>query len=153
MTDAALWVLLAILGCVCLAGVQFVEWAWLKATLVRAAGLLFITGGLVQAGGLLGDTLDGLVDGVLKLANQTGTAVVGTTIVVGALVAVLCAAWLLGMLPQKVSRMDPADWLMVSGLFLPALARSIPGPIGEAFRNLFDAIHDLVAPYVVGWFS
>lgn len=140
---ATLWVLLTVAGFALLTVMSYIKQATLRAIAVRGAAFSFVGAGTIGAAGLIG----ALTANVIAWVNGVGTDLGRDALGTGALWIVwlfLSIAWLLTMLPESWFGRDIPDWLSVSGLFLPALCVSIPGPVGEFFRAVFDAIGEFM---------
>lgn len=140
---ATLWFVLVAAGFGLIAIVEKAKHSTLKAVLVRVAAFAFIGAGTIGATGWIGDLMDGTVSWVNDTARDMGVSAIGT----GAVWVVwlsLAIGWLLCILPESWFSGDIPDWLSVSGVLLPGLAASIPGPIGDFFQRLFTTIGDLM---------
>ena len=122
------WILMVAVGIACLVGMKWTP-PKIDFILVRAAALSFVGAGVIGASGILGDMLDTAVDWVVDLADRAGNAAVGVGIS-WFVVAAVGALWVGALLPAKVFSFDYPDWLVFSGLILPALIASVPGPAG-----------------------
>jgi hypothetical protein len=115
----------------------------LKAVLVRLAAIFFMVAGTITAGGVVGSLLAGLVDAM----NQFGAGLAWILVFLGFL------SWIAGIVPEKIFGGDVPDWLSVSGLALPSLLASVPGPVGRAVTQLMVTMHDTIGEMVTSWFS
>lgn len=104
----------------------------------RIAGCSFIGAGMAGIDGWIGSLIQAVTGTVLEVTDDLGVALLGTGVVV-ILIAGAGAAWVVGMLPGKLFRWDPPDWLVVGGLLLPALLEPVPGKLGEGLRATTDA--------------
>jgi hypothetical protein len=137
------WTLLAALAFWALKNVKRAKHKTIKAVLVRAAAILFLVAGTISAGGVIGHGLHKLV----HLTGQVGAGVVWVLWLVGAL------SWLAGMVPEKWFSGNVPDWLSVSGLALPSLLASVPGPVGHGMTVAMGAAHDTVGSGLGSLFS
>jgi hypothetical protein len=138
------WVFLVAAGFGFLWLVPHVGPPWAKAAAVRAGHLALLGAGTVGAAGWLGTWFERLLTTVVQAVGASSAAVVGTSAVVGVLALGLCVAWVLGILPYRLIRFDPPDWLAWAGLILPAIAVQIPGPAGDAVASLITWTGELV---------
>jgi hypothetical protein len=128
------WTLLAAIGFWILRTMPRTKHKTVKAVLVRTAAVLFLTAGAIGAGGWIEEAFTWLVE----LAGDIGGGVAWVLWLIGAL------SWLAGMVPEKWFRGDVPDWLSMSGLLLPALLTSVPGPVGDAMTRAMTGVSDLV---------
>jgi hypothetical protein len=128
------WTLLAALGFWILRTMPRAKHRTVKALLVRAAAVLFLTAGAIGAGGWIGESLTWLVG----FAGAIGGGLAWVLWLIGAL------SWLAGMVPEKWFRGDVPDWLSMSGLVLPSLLAAVPGPVGDAMTRAMTGVSDLV---------
>jgi hypothetical protein len=128
------WTLLAALGFWILRTMPRAKHKTVKAVLVRAAAVLFLTAGAIGAGGYIGQFLSWLV----SFAGAFGGGVAWVLWLIGAL------SWLAGMVPEKWFRGDVPDWLSMSGIVLPSLLASVPGPVGNAMTTAMTGVSDVV---------
>jgi hypothetical protein len=137
------WTLLAALAFWALKNVKRAKHKTLKAVLVRTAAILFLVAGTITAGGVIGRALQQVV----QLTGQIGAGIVWV------LWVVLALSWLAGMVPEKWFSGNVPDWLSVSGLVLPSLLVSVPGPVGRGMRVAMRAAHDTVGSGLGSLFS
>jgi hypothetical protein len=140
------WVALIIVGTAFLlskqlAGHNVVTWA-----LVRLSALCYLAAGVVGAGGWFGRWMEDLVSWTIRTGQDIGVASVGTKSFLGIVVLVGAIGFLLALLPDSWWGGQMPDWGSVCGAILPALAVSIPGPIGEWLRD--DVFPALATPLV-----
>jgi hypothetical protein len=128
------WTLLAALGFWILRNLPRAKHKTIKAVLVRTAALLFLAAGTISAGGFVGEALAKLVE----LTGAIGGGIAWVLWLIGAL------SWIAGMVPEKWFRGDVPDWLSVSGLALPPLLASVPGPVGDAMATGMNGVSDVV---------
>ena len=128
------WLLLAALGVWILRTMPRAKHRTVKAVLVRTAAILVMTAGAISAGGWIGQALAWLVD----VAGGIGGGVAWVLWLIGAL------SWLAGMVPEKWFGGDVPDWLSMSGLALPSLLVSVPGPVGQGMTEAMTGVSDLV---------
>lgn len=133
-----LWFVLVVAGFGLLRAMDYVHHTLLAALLVRIAAFSFMGAGIIGASGFLGDLAAAAVAWVNEAAAAAGTAALGTG-AVWVIWAVLAIAWILTILPDQWFDATIPDWLSISGLLLPALAASIPGPLGDGLRQAIDA--------------
>jgi hypothetical protein len=138
------WVFLVAAGLAFLWLVGRIDHPLGKAVAVRAAHLSLLGAGTVGAAGWLGSWTKAALGWIVRAVGASGSAVVGTTAVVGIAALGLCIAWVLGMLPSWWIRFDPPDWLAWAGLVLPALAVQIPGPIGDLVHTVITGAGSVV---------
>ncbi|HET9656585.1 MAG TPA: hypothetical protein VFP72_14605 [Kineosporiaceae bacterium] len=124
------WVLLVVLGFLGLKLVPRARSRTLRAVLVRVAALLFLAAGTVSAGGFVGQLIGSLVH--VSGAVGAGVAWVGWLF--------LAAFWLAGIVPEHWFAGDIPDWLSLSGVLLPSLLASVPGPVGATMTSGMHAV-------------
>lgn len=141
--SATVWLVLTVLGFVTLRSMVYMRHATLKAIAIRFAAFAFLGAGTVGAAGWLGHAMTAVIGAVNRIGAAAGAAAIGTGAVwiVWALMAV---AWILTLLPERWFGRDIPDWLSMSGLILPALAVTIPGPFGQALRAVTKAVGGLM---------
>jgi hypothetical protein len=144
--DAGLWVALTVVGTAFLlskqlAGHNLVTWA-----LVRLSALCYLAAGVVGAAGWFGRWMEDIVSWSIRTGQDIGVSTLGTKWVLGIVVLVGAIGFLLALLPDSWWGGQMPDWGSVCGLLLPALATSIPGPIGAWLRT--DVFPALAAPLV-----
>lgn len=144
MVAGTVWVFLVAAGLFFLWLVGHVGSPLLQAIVVRAGHLSLLGAGTVGAGGLLGSWIKGLLGWVVGAAGAASSTLLGTSAVVGLIALGLFVAWVLGMLPERVVRFDPPDWLAWTGLVLPAIAVQIPGPAGQLVSSLITGTGQLL---------
>ena len=106
--------------------------------LVRVAGFWFVASGLIGTAGWVGALIDGTFGWFFRTLNDVSGSALGTSI--GWIVAAAFAGlWIGGMLPDKVFRFDPPDWMVISGLVVPSLVAMVPGKAGHAFDTVLTA--------------
>lgn len=132
-----LWLVLTVAGFGLLRAMDHVMHPMLDAVMVRAAAFSFAGAGAIGASGWLGEFVTAAVSGVNQAGAKAGAAAIGTG-AIWVLWAVLSIAWILTLLPETWFAARIPDSLSVAGLVLPALAASIPGPLGGILR---EAIH------------
>lgn len=115
----------------------------LKAILARVAACAFIGAGLIGGAGWLGGALHTAVGWVNAQGGSAMAATIGTG-AIWVIWAALSIVWVLSFLPDDWFAKDMPDWLSVSGLVLPALAVSIPGPMGSFFQTLNQTLGGLM---------
>jgi hypothetical protein len=138
-----LWLLLVAAGVGLMWAMRYTQHAMLDAVLVRASAFSYAGAGVIGAGGWIGRMLAGLVDGVNSAAASLGVAALGTA-AVWVVWAGLSLAWVLTLLPEQWFGRDIPDWLAISGVVLPALAASIPGPLGQGLHDVIEACGGLM---------
>lgn len=146
---ATLWVLLVVAGFGGLWCVDKAKGGLLKALLVRAAAFSFAGAGMIGASGWIGTAMEKVVAAVNEAAAEAGTIALGT----GAVWIIwlgLGLAWILTILPESWFGAEMPDWLSVTGLVLPALAVSIPGPIGNAIQGIIHGAGQMMISLVGG---
>lgn len=137
------WTLLFGLGLWTLRSMPRAKHKTIKAVMVRLAAILFLVAGTITAGGFVG----GLLRQLVNLTGQVGAGIVWVLWLIGAL------SWLAGMVPEKWFRGDVPDWLSMSGLALPSLLASVPGPVGHGMAVGMRAAHDTVGTGLSSLFS
>lgn len=145
--QATLWVLLTALGFVVIAFMDRIPQAFLRAVAIRSAAVSFIGAGTIGAAGWIGAASASVLAWANGVGNDLGKEALGTA-ALWVVWLVLSAAWVATMLPESWFRGDIPDWLSVSGLFLPALTVTVPGPVGDAFTRLFEWLGDLAVAAV-----
>ena len=130
-----LWLVLIVTGVMAMWGMRYTQRAVLDAALIRASAMAYAGAGVVGASGWVGGIVGGLTGWVTATGKAVGMAALGSA-AVWVVWLVLSVAWVATMLPTKVFHKDPPDWLCVSGVVLPGLAASIPGPLGEGLHTL-----------------
>jgi hypothetical protein len=106
--------------------------------LVRIAGFSFVSAGLIGAAGWIGALINGTFGWAFRTINDLSSSALGTGI--GWIVAAAFAGmWIGGMLPDKFFSFDPPDWLVISGVFVPAMVAMVPGKAGGAFDTVITA--------------
>ncbi len=139
--SAGLWVALTVVATAFLLGRQLAGHNLLTWLMVRLAALCYLAAGVLGAAGWLGRWVDALITWIIRTSTDAGDATVGTGLVLGVIVAVGSISWLLALLPDSWWGGQMPDWGSVGALFLPALAVSIPGPVGEWLReDVFPAL-------------
>jgi len=135
---ATLWMVLTVAGFGLLRAMDYTTHPLLDALLVRAAAFSFVGAGLIGASGWLGTTIAATVSWANGVGASVGSAAFGTGAVWIAWL-VMAVAWVLTILPETWFDAPIPDWLSVAGLVLPALAASIPGPLGQGLRSAISA--------------
>lgn len=138
------WLFLVAAGVGFLWLVPHVGHHWAEALALRAGHLSLLGAGTVGAAGWLGSATKSVLAATVHAVGAGGSALIGTTAVVGLTALGLCIAWVLGILPARVVAFDPPDWLAYAGLLLPAVAAQIPGPIGHLVGSLITGTGQLV---------
>lgn len=128
------WTLLAALGMWILRNMPRAKNKSVKAVLVRLAAVLFLTAGAIGAGGWIGGAITWLV----TFAGAIGGGLAWVLWFIGAL------SWLAGMVPEKWFRGDVPDWLSMTGVILPSLLASVPGPVGDGMTTAMGGVSDMV---------
>ena len=128
------WTLLAGLGYWNLRKVPKAKHKTLKALMVRLAAVLFLTAGTITAGGVIGRLLHSFV----HLTGQWGAGLVWVLWFLGAM------SWVAGMVAESWFAGDVPDWLSLSGLALPSLLASVPGPVGHGIATAMTSAHDTI---------
>jgi len=131
---AVAWMLLTALGFWILKNMPRIRHRTIRAVSVRAAAILFLVAGGVTAGGFVGGALASLV----HATQVVGAGLAWILFFLGAL------SWLAGMVPENWFRGDVPDWLSISGLALPSLLASVPGPIGAGMTTAMHATSGIV---------
>jgi hypothetical protein len=144
---ATLWLLLTVAGFGFLWAMEYVGHPLIDAVLVRAAAFSFAGAGTIGAAGWLGHAATALVQGVNQAGARAGAAAIGTG-AVWVIWAVLSIAWVLTLLPETWFAARIPDSLSVAGLLLPALASSIPGPLGDLLRHVITGAGKLMVALV-----
>lgn len=147
--NATLWVLLVVAGFGGLWCVDKAKGGLLKALLVRAAAFSFAGAGMIGASGWIGTAITKVIAAVNEAAAEAGMVALGTAAVWIAWL-VLGLAWILTILPESWFGAEMPDWLSVTGLVLPALAVSIPGPIGNAIQGIIHGAGQLMISLIGG---
>lgn len=124
------WVLLVVLGFLGLKLVPRARSRTLRAVLVRVAAFLFLAAGTVSAGGFVGQLISSLVH--FSGAVGAGVAWVGWLF--------MAVFWLAGIVPETWFAGDIPDWLSASGVLLPSLLASVPGPVGDTMTSGMHAV-------------
>lgn len=143
MTGMISWLVYAVAGGVFMVAMKWTP-KWLDVVLVRLAGAAFVAAGIAGLTGWVGSLTDTLLGWASNIADQAAIVIVGA-VVVWMAVAVTGLAWIGGMLPDKLFRLDPPDWLVVSGLVLPSLVVVVPGAVGDFLQMVFLWVGDLFA--------
>lgn len=145
------WLTLAVAGFVCMVSMK---WApkWMDVVLVRLAGGSFIAAGAAGLTGWLGDLANGVLGWATDVTDRAGIVVFGAALV-WLVVAIVGLAWIGGMLPDRLFRLDPPDWLIIAGLFLPPMVVVVPGSLGEFLRTVFTWVGDVVTQLITGLVS
>jgi hypothetical protein len=142
------WFLLVVAGLGLLAAQKFLP-PRIDFVLVRLAGGAFMGAGLIGANGWLGQAMDWAVQTMIDITDRVGAAALGEA-VAWVVAAGLGLMWVGAMLPDKLCKYDPPNWLIWSGLVAPALLATVPGAIGDVLREVTTwagtATQDLV-----GW--
>jgi hypothetical protein len=141
--SATVWLVLTVMGFVLLRSMVYIRHATLKAIAIRVAAFAFIGAGTVGAAGWLGHAMTAAISAVNRIGGQAGAAAIGTG-AVWIVWALLAGAWILTLLPESWFGRDIPDWLSMSGLVLPALAVTIPGPFGSMVRSVTTAVGGLM---------
>jgi hypothetical protein len=115
----------------------------LDAVMVRCAAVLFLVAGMISAGGVVGAALSWFV-------GVTGSVGSGVIWVAWMLLAL---TWLAGIVSEKLFPGDVPDWLSLSGLALPSLLASVPGPVGHSVMAGLVNLHDAIGPWVGSGFG
>lgn len=105
------------------------------AILVRLSGAAFAGAGVVGAAGWLGSAMSSVLGWLISTINSISTNLVGEGVAV-LIVLGIGALWVGAMLPDKVFKHDPPDWLLYSGVVLPGLLGSVPGPLGHGLESI-----------------
>lgn len=142
-----LFVLLAAVGFGLMWAMGHVENSTVKAVMIRAAAFAFAGAGIIGAGGMLGRWARGAVFYVNTQGAAAGTQFLGTA-AVWIVWLLLGAAWVLTMLPESWFSIEIPDWLSMSGLVLPPLMHSVPGPVGHMLTSLIDGAGGLMISVV-----
>jgi hypothetical protein len=137
--QATLWVLLTAIGFVVIAFMDRIPQAFLRAVAIRGAAISFVGAGTIGASGWIGSAAAGVLAWANGVGNDFGKEAFGTA-ALWIVWLVLSAAWVLTMLPESWFKGDIPDGLSVSGLFLPALSVTIPGPVGDFFQRMFEGL-------------
>lgn len=154
MGGASLWVALTVVASALLLGKQLAGHNLITVILVRVAALCFLAAGVIGADGWIGRVTSDLIGWVTHTGQDASKVAFGTALTVGVIVAAGSIAWLLALLPDSWWGGQMPDWGSVLGLFLPALAVSIPGPIGNWLRNdVFPALAGPMVSTVRSWFG
>jgi hypothetical protein len=140
---ATLWLVLTVAGFGLLRAMDHTTHAFLDAVLLRTAAFSFVGAGLVGASGWLGSAASSMVGWMNSAGAQAGAAALGTG-AVWVIWAALTISWILTILPETWFAARIPDWLSISGLLLPSLAASIPGPLGELLRQATDSAGTLM---------
>jgi hypothetical protein len=143
LMSATVWLVLTVLGFVTLRSMVYMRHATLKAIAIRFAAFAFLGAGTVGAAGWLGHAMTSVIGAVNRIGAQAGAAAIGTGAVWIAW-ALMAGAWILTLLPERMFGRDIPDWLSMSGLVLPALAVTIPGPFGQLIRAVTTAVGGLM---------
>jgi hypothetical protein len=101
--------------------------------LVRLAAAAFVGAGAIGAAGWFGEAIAMSTSWAISLTDKLGAQAFGAGIA-WILIAALGVLWVGALLPDKVFKYDFPDWLVITGLVLPALLGSVPGPLGESLR-------------------
>ena len=140
--NSGTWIALVLFGGFCMVIVYMVTKSWLQAILVRTHALLFLAAGLI--GPFIGGWPGGLTRWAIRSINNLGgdmsSRAFDTPIVPGLITICLSAFLVLTFLPESWFKRSIPDPLSLSGLLLPGLLVSAPGPIGAAFRSLFEIV-------------
>ncbi len=131
------WVLMVAAGFACTWVMTRTSSRLADMILVRIAAACWIAAGMIGAAGWLGQWMRSVVSWVTKAADRIGNQAIGTSIVwiVAAGVGLL---WVGAMLPDRIFRYDPPDWLLISGLVLPSLLVAVPGHLGIGLRGVTE---------------
>lgn len=128
------WFLLVVTGVALLFSQRFLP-PRVDFVVVRLAGGAFMGAGLIGANGWLGETIDWAVQTMISLTDRVGAQALGQA-VAWILAAGLGLLWIGAMLPDKLFRYDPPNWLVWSGLVVPALVATVPGVLGDFLRRV-----------------
>jgi hypothetical protein len=131
---ATLWLVLTVAGFGFLRAMEYTGRPLLEAIMIRAAAFSFAGAGTVGASGWLGAAVTSTVRWLNDVGSSAGAAAIGTG-AVWVIWAVMSIAWVLTLLPDSWFAADIPDALSIAGLVLPALAASIPGPLGDLLRE------------------
>jgi hypothetical protein len=123
---------------------------WADFVLSRGAGLVFLGGGALGVSGTVGGWIRDLFAWSFEQLNALSSWALGFGAAPVAAFAV-CILWVLGMVPGKLFKWDPPDWLIYAGLLLPIVAAAVPGGTGEGFRELFASLGQQTNELVGGW--
>jgi hypothetical protein len=141
--SATVWLVLTATGFGLLRALPMVGHDLLKSVLVRVAAFAFIGAGVIGASGWIGSWFQAAVGWINTQGSAAMLAAIGTG-AVWVLWLGLSIIWLLAVLPHGWFAFHMPDWLSVTGLALPALAASIPGPVGDFFQTVNKDIGNLM---------
>jgi hypothetical protein len=146
---ATLWLVLTVAGFGLLRAMEYVAHPTLEAVIIRAAAFSFAGAGTIGAAGWLGDAVTSVVTWANDAGAEAGAAALGTG-AVWVIWAVFSIAWVLTLLPDEWFGARIPDSLSVAGLVLPALAASIPGPLGDILREIISGAGNLMVSLARG---
>lgn len=133
------WVVLVVTGVMCMWAMRYTQRALLDAVLIRASAAAYAGAGVVGASGWLGGLIAGVTGWVTATGQSLGAAALGSA-AVWVVWLVLSLMWVATMLPERVFHRSIPDWLAFSGLVLPGLAASIPGPLGHGLHQVITTV-------------
>jgi len=142
-----LWVLLVATGLGLMWAMRWTRSPMLDAALIRAAAFSYAGAGVIGAQGWIGQSLRWMVESVNRVGAQAGSAGVGTA-AVWVVWAGLAIMWVLTLLPERWFSKPIPDWLAISGVMLPGMAASIPGPLGAGLSRVITAAGGLMVNLV-----
>lgn len=117
--------------------------------LVRMAGGAFMGAGTVGFDGWIGNMISTVLGWITSLADSLGAPWLGNTVVwIGVLGVALL--WVAAMLPDNIFEKDAPDWLLYSGVILPSMMGSVPGPLGNGLTQVFQWAGDVMVSFVAG---
>lgn len=125
---------------------------WADFILVRFAGFCFIGAGLVGAAGWVGAFMNGTFGWLFSGINDLTSSAFGSG-VAWIIAAGLTFLWIGAMLPDRLFSYDPPDWLVISGIIVPALVAKVPGKAGAAADTVLTWGGQTVTGWVGGIFS
>lgn len=148
---AVSWILMVAIGFAAMFTMRYTP-DWADFVLVRFAGFSFIGAGLIGASGWIGGLINGTLGWLFRTINDLTSSAFGTG-VAWILAAAIAFLWIGGMLPDRFFSYDPPDWLVIAGIFVPALAAMIPGKAGTAANTVITMGGHTVTDWVGGIFS
>jgi hypothetical protein len=144
------WILMTAFGFAAMFCMRYTP-DWADFILVRVAGFAFIGAGMIGAAGWVGGLIDGTIGWIFRTINDVTGSAFGTG-VAWILAAAIAFLWIGGMMPDRVFSYDPPDWLVIAGLFVPALVAMVPGKAGHAANLVITMGGQTVTGWVGGLF-